>query len=70
MVRQPKRMSLKRMTSKRMSQLWRGEMLIHLPIEKTEPGTGITQGFGEGIGHKDGLDGKGGISDLLAHHSR
>lgn len=49
----------------KMSQLWRGEMLIHLPVEKTEPGTGITQGFGEEIGHKDGLDGEGWTSDLL-----
>lgn len=53
---------------KRMSQLQRGEMLIHLPMEKMEPGTGITQGFGEEIGHKDGLEGKGWTSDLLTHH--
>lgn len=42
-------------------------MLIHLPTGKKKPETGITQGFGGEIGHKDGLDGKGWTPNLHTH---
>lgn len=38
------------------------------PHGKKGAWTGITQGFGEEIGHRDGLDGKGWTQDLLTHH--
>lgn len=52
------------------SQLGRGEMLISLQAagKKRDPGTVITQGFGEeSCGHKGGLDSKGRTPNLFTH---